>query len=85
MAQAQGNGKLPVLYLMVFDKSGVYGAGQTPQVNQKAIADLDPLAKTAAGRAHGTLAITDRDFGWVATRLPKLGPEIGIALLRSEL
>ena len=85
MAQAQGNGKLPVLYLMVFDKSGVYGAPQTPQVNQKAIADLDPLAKTAAGRAHGTLTITDRDFGWVATRLPKLGPDIGIAVLRSEL
>jgi hypothetical protein len=85
LAQAQGNGKLPVFYVMIFDKSGVYGAAQTPQVNQKAIADLDPVGKTAAGRAHGTLTITDRDFGWVAARLPKLGPEIGIAVLRSEL
>jgi hypothetical protein len=85
LAQAQGNMKLPVLYVMVFDKTGVYGASQTPQVNQKAIADLDPVAKTASGRAEGTLTITDRDFGWVATRLPKLGPDIGIALLRSEL
>lgn len=70
---------------MVFDKSGVYGAPQTPHVNEDAIAHLDPVAKTAAGRAHGTLTITDRDFGWVAARLPKLGSDIGIAVLRSEL
>ena len=43
------------------------------------------LKKTAGGRAEGTLIITDRDFGWVATRLPKLGPDIGLAVLRSEL
>lgn len=85
LSQAQGNAKLPVLYVMVFDKSGVYGAPQTPHVNEDAIAHLDPVAKTAAGRAHGTLTITDRDFGWVAARLPKLGSDIGIAVLRSEL
>jgi hypothetical protein len=85
LAQAQGNMKLPVVYVMVFDKTGVYGPSQTPQVNQKAIADLDPVAKTASGRAHGTLTITDRDFGWVAARLPKLGADIGVAVLRSEL
>jgi hypothetical protein len=81
----QHNGKLPVLYVIVFDKSGAYGAPQTPQVNEKAIADVDPVAKTAAGQAGGTLTITNRDFGWVATRLPHLGPDIGLAVLRSEL
>jgi hypothetical protein len=85
LTEKQGNAKLPVLYVMLFDKSGVYGAAQTPHVNEKAIADLDPVAKTASGQAEGTLAITDRDFGWVALRLPKLGPDIGLAVLRSEL
>jgi hypothetical protein len=85
LSQAQGNLKLPVLYVMVFDKSGVYGAPRTPQVNEKAMADLDPVGKTASGRAQGTITITDRDFGWVATRLPKLGPDIGVLVLRSEL
>jgi hypothetical protein len=85
LSQKQGNGQLPVLYVMVFDKSGVYGAAQTPHVNEQAIADLNPLAKTASGHAEGTMTITDRDFGWVAARMPKLGPDIGIAVLRSEL
>jgi hypothetical protein len=85
LAEKQGNAQLPVLYVMVFDKSGVYGAAQTPKVNEETIAGLNPVAQTAAGRAHGTLTITDRDFGWVATRLPRLGPEIGVAVLRSEL
>jgi hypothetical protein len=85
MEQAQHNAKLPVLYVMMFDKSGVYGAPQTPPVNEKAIADLDPVGKTASGRAEGTLAITDRDFGWVAARLPRMGADIGLAVLRSEL
>ncbi len=85
LAEKQGNAKLPVLYVMVFDKTGVYGAQQTPAVNEKTMADLDPVAKTASGRASGTLSITDRDFGWVAQRLPKLGPDVGVAVLRSEL
>jgi hypothetical protein len=85
IADKQGNARLPVLYVMLFDKSGVYGAAQTPHVNEQAIADLSPVTKTSTGRAEGTLAITDRDFGWVAARLPKLGPDVGLAVLRSEL
>jgi hypothetical protein len=49
------------------------------------MADLDLVAKTAAGPAHGTISITDRDFGWAAVRTPRLGPDTGIALLRSEI
>ncbi|HEY2516569.1 MAG TPA: hypothetical protein VGI39_37120, partial [Polyangiaceae bacterium] len=85
LEQKQQNGKIPILYVMVFDKSGAYGARDTPPVNEKAIADLDPVGKTAQGAAEGSLSITDRDFGWVAVRVPKLGPEIGLAVLRSEL
>ncbi len=85
LEQKQQNQKLPVLYVMVFDESGAYGAGQTPKVNEQAIAKLDPVKATASGVAEGTMTITDRDFGWVATRVPKLGGSIGIAVLRSEL
>jgi hypothetical protein len=82
---AQQNARLPILYVFVFDASGVYGASRTPKVNEKAIGDVGPVNATAGGVAEGTLSITDRDFGWVAGRVPKLGATAGIAVLRSEL
>jgi hypothetical protein len=85
-AKASGNeGKLPVFYVAVFDKSGVYPAPLTPQVDERALAGLDLLAKTAGGDAQGTVAITDRAFGWAATRAPRLAPDTGVVVLRSEL
>jgi hypothetical protein len=78
-------GKLPILYVAVFDKAGVYTASQTPPVNEKALLDLDLVTKTAAGPAQGTLSITDRDFGYAAVRSAKLGPDTGVAVLRSEI
>jgi hypothetical protein len=85
-AKTSGNeGKLPVFYVAVFDKSGVYPAPLTPQVDEQALGGLDLLAKTAAGDAQGTIAITDRAFGWAATRTPRLAPDTGVVVLRSEL
>jgi hypothetical protein len=84
-AKSGDNGKLPILYLAVFDKSGIYPAPQMPPVNEKALADLDLVAKTASGPAQGTVTITDRDFGWGAARIPKLGPDTGVAVLHSEI
>jgi hypothetical protein len=78
-------GKLPVLYVMVFDKSGVYAPPMTPPVNEKALSDLDVVGKTAGGPIHGVVSITDRDFGYAAIRVERLGPETGIAVLRSEI
>lgn len=78
-------GKIPVFYVAVFDKGGVYSAPTTPPVNQKALADLDLVGKTASGQAQGTLNITDRAFGWAALRTPKLAPDTGVVVLRSEL
>lgn len=78
-------GKLPLLYTFVFDSSGVYGARETPEVNEKAMKDLDVLGKTAGGPTGGTITITDREYGWAAARTPKLGPDVGIAILRSEI
>lgn len=78
-------GKMPIFYVGVFDKSGVYTAPQTPQVDEKALVDADLVAKTASGPAQGAVNITERDFGWGAKRTPKLGPETGVVVLRSEL
>ncbi len=85
-AKASGNeGKLPIFYVAVFDRSGVYAAPLTPQVDEQALAGLDLVAKTAAGEAQGTAALTDRPFGWAAARTPKLAPDTGVVVLRSEL
>ena len=69
----------------MFDKTGVYSAPLTPPVDEKALADVGLLEKTAAGPAQGSLAITDRAFGWAAARTPHLAPDTGIVVLRSEL
>jgi hypothetical protein len=78
-------GKLPVLYVFLFDKSAVYGARETPPSNEKALFDLGLVEKTANGPAEGVLELTDRKFGWAAGRAPKLGADVGIAVLRSEI
>lgn len=83
--QAKDNGKLPILYVAIFDPTGIYTAPLTPSVNEKALVDLDLLGKTASGPIHGVLNITDRDFGYAAVRVPKLGADTGIAVLRSEI
>jgi hypothetical protein len=77
--------KLPVFYVAVFDKTGVYSAPLTPVVDEQALAGQDLLGKTAAGPAQGTLNLTDRAFGWAAVRAPKLAPDTGVVVLRSEL
>ncbi len=78
-------GKIPVFYVAVFDKTGVYPAPTTPQVNEKALGGVDLVGQTASGAAQGTLNITDRGFGWAAVRTPKLAPDTGVVVLRSEL
>jgi hypothetical protein len=85
LLQAKDTGKLPILYVAVFDPTGVYCAPLTPPVNEKALADLDLVARTASGAAHGVTSITDRAFGFGAVRVPKLGVDTGVAVLRSEI
>jgi hypothetical protein len=83
-------GKMPILYVCLFDKENVYGAGApgaipVPEVNEKALVQVGLHAKTEAGVASSPLKITDRDFGWAAARLPKLGSDVGVVVLRSEI
>jgi hypothetical protein len=85
LRNAHDTGKLPVLYAALFDKTGVYAATQTPSVNEKALADEKVYDKTASGPTQGVVTITDRAFGYAAARAPKLGADVGIAVLRSEI
>lgn len=85
LLSANDKGKLPILYVAVFDATGVYSAPQTPDLNEKALKDLGPVEKTKGGVATGTLNLEGRSFGWAAVRTPKLGADMGIALLRSEI
>jgi hypothetical protein len=78
-------GKMPVFYVALFDKTGVYSAPLTPAVDEKALTEQGLVDKTAGGPAEGTLSLTDRAFGWAAMRTPKLAPDTGVVVLRSEL
>jgi hypothetical protein len=78
-------GNLPIYYVAVFDRTGVYSAPLTPQVDEKALADQDLVARTTNGPTTGTLRITETDFGFAAQRTPKLAPDTGVVVLRSEL
>lgn len=78
-------GKLPVVYVFLFDDKAVYGARGTPPVDETALKDAGVFAKTANGPADGTLTITDRSFGWAAVRTPRLGKDLGVVVLRSEI
>lgn len=84
-------GKMPILYVCIFDReSKVYcasspGAVPVPVVNETALAGVGLWAKTEAGPASSPLKVTDRDFGWAAARTPKLSPDVGVVVLRSEM
>ncbi len=79
------NGQMPIEYIGIFDQDGVYMAPLTPPVDEEALATLKLSDRTANGQASGVMNVTDRDFGWSAIRAPKLGPQAGIVVLRSEL
>ena len=85
LRESDDKGKMPVLYVGLFDKTGAYGAPQTPAANEKTLSDLNLVEKTATGPASGSLTLTDRPFGWAAIRTPKLGSDVGVFVLRSEI
>jgi len=84
-AKTKDPGKLPIVYVLVFDATGVYSAPLTPSVNEQAIGQLGLGARTASASVHGVVSITDRDFGYAAVRVPELEPDAGIVILWSEI
>jgi hypothetical protein len=85
LVKAGETGKLPLVYVLLFDKDNVYGARSTPPVTEGALKEAGIFAKTAGGAAQGTLEITERGYGWAAVRLPRLAPDLGVIVLRSEI
>jgi hypothetical protein len=64
----------------------VYGAPVTPLLNSQTLEGLNLLGKTDHGIAfHQQLEITGRGYGMAAARTPKMGQDVGVAVLRSEI
>jgi hypothetical protein len=85
LLKTNDTGKMPIFYVGVFDKEGVYTPRMTPEVTEKALKDLDLVGKTSAGKASGVIDVTGRAYGWAAARTPKLGPDLGVVVIRSEV
>jgi len=84
-SEAGDKGKMPLVYVFVEVADGVYGAPISPDVNARAVRDHAPVSKLQ-GEAVLTveLEIEGRDFGLAARRVPALGSDVAIAVLRSE-
>jgi hypothetical protein len=77
--------KMPLLYAYVVVDRDVFGAPISPDVNVKAVKDLDLAHQVRAGAPFTMeLELTGRIFGLAAVRAPELGDGAVIALLRSE-
>lgn len=90
LMRSNDKGKLPILYVCLFDPENVYCASTpgkipVPEVNAQALAKVGLHAMTANGPTSSPIRITERDFGWAAARLPKLGADVGVVVLRSEI
>jgi hypothetical protein len=78
--------KVPLVYVFVFAGPKVYGAPVTPTVNSDFLQGLDLSGKTEGGNVfHQQVEITGRAYGLAARRAPKMGADVGVAVLRSEL
>jgi hypothetical protein len=84
LADKQG-GKLPIIYVAVFDESGIYTDPTTPDVIAAEVAKLNVMNKTATGPIQGVFEDASRTFGYAARRTPELSAQAGIAILRSEI
>jgi hypothetical protein len=78
--------KQPLLYVFVLAGPKVYGAPVTPLLNAETLEKLGLGAKTENGAVfHQQIEITSRGYGLAARRAPKMGTDIGVAVLRSEI
>jgi hypothetical protein len=75
----------PLVYVFVVVGKSAFGAPVTPEVSASAVVAQDPVAKTSAGAVFSTpLELTGRAYGLAARRVPELGPDVAVAVLRSE-
>ncbi len=76
---------VPLLYVYLVVGKNVFGAPVSPDVNAEAIAKLKPLEQAKGNELfQAELDITGRGFGVAVQRVPALGKDVAIAVLRSE-
>lgn len=77
---------VPLLYVFVVVGKEAYGTPESPEINARTIAERDPLAHLGPDGSFSTLLdITGRRFALAVQAVPELAPQIGIAVLRSEV
>ena len=77
--------KEPLIYVYMVVGKATYGAPVSPEVNMKAIADLDPLSQTKGDEVFSTTVdVTGRAFGLAVKRTSDAGQDVAVAVLRSE-
>jgi hypothetical protein len=82
---AASKSKEPLVYVYVVVEKEAYGAPVSPDVNAKAIKDSGLMGR-ASGENVVDVAqeIEGRDFGIALRRVPALGDNVAIAVVRSE-
>jgi len=77
--------KEPLVYVYVIVDKQAYGAPISPDVNAKAVKDSGLMSR-ASGESVVDAAqeIEGRDFGIALRRVPALGSDVAIAVVRSE-
>jgi hypothetical protein len=82
---AEHNTKEPLVYVYVVVEKEAYGAPISPDVNAKAVKESGLMGRATGESAVDTAREIDgRDFGIALKRVPALGPDVAIAVVRSE-
>lgn len=85
IAQSDKPQKEPLLYVYLVVGDKVIGAPVSPDINAQIIGERKLLGSLQPGQPYSVqLEITGRDFGLGAIKLPDLGPDVALAVLRSE-
>ncbi len=82
---AAAKAKEPLVYVYVVVEQEVYGAPISPDVNAKAIKDSGLMSKSSGETVvDAAREIEGREFGIALRRVPALGSDVAIAVVRSE-
>jgi hypothetical protein len=82
---AAASSKEPLVYVYVLVEKEAFGAPISPEVNAKAIKDSGLFGRaTGENVVDAAQEIEGRDFGIAVKRVPALGADVAIAVVRSE-
>lgn len=85
-SQASESGtKLPLVYVYMVVEKEAYGAPISPDVNAKAVKESGLMARASGEAVVDTVQEIDgREFGIALRRVPVMGADVAIAVVRSE-